>query len=61
MLSGFCRDSFGVLFCCGARLTIHAYLLDCVISSVSFLTVVVLECNISHRRSVAVYRVCCRI
>ena len=55
MLSGFCPASFGVLFC---SLVLHANthlkLLDRAVSGVRFLTGGVFECDIAHRRSVAV-------
>ena len=51
----FCPASFGVLFCSvvfGCRL--HLKLLDRAVSGVRFLTGGVFECDIAHRRSVAV-------
>ena len=56
MLSWFCPASFGVLFCsqwCSAADT-HLKLLDRAVSGALFLTGGVFECDISHRRSVAV-------
>ena len=55
MLSGFCPASFGVLFCvwCSAADT-HLKLLDRAVSGARFLTGGVFECDIAHRRSVAV-------
>ena len=55
MLLGFCPASFGVLvcslvLCCRYNLK----LLDRAVSGARFLTGGVFECNISHRRSVAV-------
>ena len=60
----FLRDASGVLSCpfwstvlqCGARLPIHTLhaLLDSEVSGTRFLTGGVLECDIAHRRSVAV-------
>ena len=52
MLSGFCPASFGVLFCSAADT--HLKLLDRAVSGARFLTGGVFECDISHRRSVAV-------
>ena len=55
MLSGFCPASFRVLFCSvvlGSRTDIK--LLDRVFSGASFLTGGVFECDLAHRRSVAV-------
>ena len=55
MLSGFCPASFGVLFCSlvlGCRYTLK--LLDRAVSGPRFLAGGVSECDISHRRSVAV-------
>ena len=55
MLSGFCPASFGVLFCSlvlGCRYNLK--LLDRAVSGARFLTGGVFECDISHRRSVAV-------
>ena len=51
MLLGFCPASFGVL--CSAADT-HLELLDRAVSGARFLTGGVFECDISHRRSVAV-------
>ena len=56
MLSGFCLARFGVLFCrlvLGCRYT-PKIILDRVVSSASFLTGGVFECDLAHRRSVAV-------
>ena len=52
---GFCNASFGVLFC-GVVLDadIHLKLRNPVVSGAWFLTAVVFECNIAHRRFVAV-------
>ena len=63
MLSGFCPVSFGVLFCTlvlGCRYT-HLKLLGRAVSGARFLTGGVFECDISHRRSVAVLCVLYRI
>ena len=64
MLLGFCLASFGILFCSvvfGCRT--HLKLLDRVVSGACFLAGGVLNCNLSHRRSVAVlcmlYRIRC--
>ena len=63
MIDCFLRDALGVLSCpfwsivlrCGARLPIHTLkLLERVVSGANFLTVVVFECDLAHRRSVAV-------
>ena len=64
MIDRFLGDAFGVLFCqfwsivlqSSARLPIHALikLLDRAVSGARFLTGGVFECDISHRRSVAV-------
>ena len=55
MLYGFCLTSFGVLFC---RLVLgcktHLRLLDRVVSGTRFLTGGIFECDLAHRRSVAV-------
>ena len=69
MIDRFSGDAFTVLshpfwntlLQCGARLPIHMHLklLDRVVNGVRFLTGAVLECDIAHRRSVAVYFVCC--
>ena len=53
MLSRFCLARFGVLFCSLAADT-HLKLLDRAVSGARFLTGGVFECDISHRRSVAV-------
>ena len=62
MIDHFLKYAFGVLSCpfwstvlqCGARLTIHTLkLLDHVVSGARFLTGVVFESDIAHRRSVA--------
>ena len=54
---GFCPASFGVLYCsavwCSAADT-HLKLLDRAVSGARFLTRGVFECDIAHRRSVAV-------
>ena len=55
-------DALGVLSCqfwstvppVGARLLIHLRLLDRVVSGASFLTGAMFECDLAHRRSVAV-------
>ena len=55
MLLGFCLASFGILFCSvvfGCRYT--RKLLDHVVSGACFLAGGVLNCDLSHRRSVAV-------
>ena len=51
----FCLASFGVLFAvwCSVADT-HLKLLDCIVSDASFLTGGVFQCDIVHRRSVAV-------
>ena len=62
MIDRILRDVFGVLFCqfwsivlqSGARLHILLKLLDRAVSGARFLTGGVIECDISHRRSVAV-------
>ena len=65
MIDRFVRDAFGVLSCpfwstvlqCGARLPIYttrAPLVDPAVSGARFRTGGVFECNIAHRRSVAV-------
>ena len=55
MLSGFCPDSFGVLFCSlGSAADTHLKLLDRAVSGAQFLTGGVFECGITHRRLVAV-------
>ena len=65
MLSGFCPACFGVLFCslCSAADT-HVKLLDRAVSGARFLTVCAFECEIAHRRSVAVlcmlYKIRCK-
>ena len=51
MLSEFCPASFGVLFC---SMVLGFKLLDSVVSSASFWTGGLFECDIVHRRSVAV-------
>ena len=54
MLLGFCLASFGILFCSvvfGADT--HLTLLDRAVSGPCFLAGDVLNCNLSHRRSVA--------
>ena len=55
MLSGFYPASFGVMSAvwCSAADT-HIKLLDCAVSGALFLTGGVLECDIVHRRPVAV-------
>ena len=55
MLSGFCPARFGVLSAvwCSAADT-HLKLLDRVVSGARFLTGGVFECDIAHRRSVAI-------
>ena len=55
MLLGFCLASFGILFSvwCSAADT-HLKLLDRVVSGACFLAGGVLNCELSHRRSVAV-------
>ena len=61
--SQFLKDSFGVLSCqlwsivlqSGARLPIHTFkLLDRAVTGTRFLTMDMFECDIAHRRSVAV-------
>ena len=55
MLLGFCLGNFGILFCSvvfGCRR--HLKLLDRVVSGACFLAGGVLNCDLSHRRSVAV-------
>ena len=54
MLSGFCHARFGVLFCRCSAADTHLELLDRAVSGARFLTVGVFECDIAHRRSVAV-------
>ena len=57
MISGFCPASFGVLFCSlvhGLNYWIHLKLLDRAVSGARFQTGGVFECDIAHRRSVAV-------
>ena len=53
MLSGFCPASFGVLFC-SLVLGCRFKLLHRAVSGAQFLTGGVFECDIPHRRSVAV-------
>ena len=56
MLSGFCPTRFGVLFCSmvlGCRYT-PWLLLDRVVNGACFLTGGMLDCDLSHRRSVEV-------
>ena len=66
MLSGFCPARFGVLFCsvCSAANT-HLKLLDRAVSGARFLTGDVFQCDIAHRRSVAVlcmlYKIRCNL
>ena len=64
MVSGFCSAGFGVLFCCVVLSDEpHLKLLDRAVSGARFLTEVVLECDIAHRRSVAIlcmlYKIIC--
>ena len=54
MLLGFCLASFGKLFCSVVFGCTHPKLLDRVVSGACFLAGGVLNCNLSHRRSVAV-------
>ena len=54
MLSGFCPASFGILLLWCSAADIHLKLLDLVVSGASFLTGGVFECDLAHRRSVAV-------
>ena len=63
MIDRFLGDDFEVLFCpfwrsvlqCGARLLLHTLqLLDRAVSGARFLTGGVFECDIAHRRSVAI-------
>ena len=62
MIDRFLGDAFGVLSCqfwsivlqSGARLPTHHKLLDRAVSGARFLTGGVFECDIAHRRSVAV-------
>ena len=63
MIYHFFGDAFGVLSCpfwstvlqVGARVPIHTFkLLDCAVSGAPFLTGGVFECDIAHRRSLAV-------
>ena len=55
MLSGFCPASFGLLFCSlGSAADTHLKLLERAVSGAWFLTGGVFECDIAHRRSVAV-------
>ena len=55
MLSGFCPARFGLLFCSVVLVAhIHLKLLECAGSGARFLTGGVVECDIAHRRSVAV-------
>ena len=55
MLLGFCLASFGILFCSVVfAADTHLKLLDRVVSGACFLAGGVLNCNLSHRRSVAV-------
>ena len=63
---GLCLSSFGILFCSvvfGCRYT--PYLLDRVVSCACFLAGGVLNCNLSHRSSVAVlcmlYKIRCNL
>ena len=72
MIDHFLGDAFGVLSCqfwsnvlqSGARLPIHLKLLDRAVSGARFLTGGVFECDIAHRRSVAVlcmlYKIRCK-
>ena len=55
MLPGFCPARFGVPFAvwCSAAVT-HLKLLDRAVSGARFLTGGVFECDIDHRRSVAI-------
>ena len=52
---GFCLASFGILLSvqCSAADT-HVKLLDCIVSGACFIAGGVLNCDLSHRRSVAV-------
>ena len=63
MLSGFCPASFGVLFC-SLVLGCRFKLLDRAVGGARFLTGGVFECDIAHRRSVAVlcmfYKIRCK-
>ena len=52
--SGFCPARFGVLFCSVVLSCGHTPLVYGVVSRDRFLTGVVFECDIVHRRSVAV-------
>ena len=55
MLLGFCLASFGILFCSMVFVCdTHLKLLDRVVSGACFTAGGVLNCNLSHRRSVAV-------
>ena len=62
MIDHFLRDATGVSSCpfssivrqCGVRLPIHTLILDRAVSGERFLTGGVFECDIAHRRSVAV-------
>ena len=51
----FCLASFGILFCSVVfAADTHRKIMDCVVSGTCFLAGGVLNCNLSHRRSVAV-------
>ena len=55
MIVGFCLASFGILFCSVVFASdTHLKLLDRVVSGACFLAGGVLNCDLSHRRSVAV-------
>ena len=54
MLLGFCLASFRILFCSVVFGCLYLELLDRVVSGACFLAGGVLNCNLSHRRSVAV-------
>ena len=54
MLLGFCLASFGILFCSVVFGCRYLKLLDHIASSACFLAGGMLNCDLSHRRSVAV-------
>ena len=54
MIERFLGDAFWVLFCQFWSIVLHLKLLDRAVSAARFLTGGVFECDISHRRSVAV-------
>ena len=60
MLLRFCHARFGVLFCSAVLDCSYTLkLMDRTVSGAHFLTEGVFECDIAHRRSVAVLCICC--